>query len=330
MPEKEESSVAPGPKPDPAAKRAADRAESYREAMEKIRSRTDVTAKGLATLGTAAVAGIGYAELADVYPKEGPDGAVFALIAGVVAMVAGVILAVFRFNRATRSVITEPGRELTIELNDFGPTDRFSKEDKNTLRYVYDELGRLNGVGSLAAYQARARRFERIAARWGETPAAAELRQRADVIMKEIAAAQDRAGALILRHRASSALFSGWTLLVVLLFAAGWYATALASDAMKGAREGELTIAKSCAEVLEKSDAVKLPAACKTKTKTKGEGGAGTKSSPAEKLDAGVTSLAGIRAECRKAARTAGEPVKEACGPLDRALDILRPAEGSP
>lgn len=236
--------------PTPATKRAEEQAERSRDAMEKIRSRTDLTAKGLAAAGSAAVAGVGYAKLADVFPVEGTCWVWFVVLGlGFVSMIVAVIVAVRVFNNATRSVMTEPDANETIRLNQLDRYTRFSPDDEEKLKGIYKRMGQLNGVESLAAYQARARRFERIAARMEDGAVATVLRKRANAIMSEIVAAQERAGMLILRNRANRALFGRKTLASIFFFAAGLYAMALSADAFEGDRKERTEIEKARLEV---------------------------------------------------------------------------------
>src|SRR3954453_21882618 len=205
--------------PLPGSTRAKDQALRFREAIEKIRSRTDLTAKGLAAVGTAAVTAIGYAKFADVFPYGGPLWAPFGLGGGVLLMILAVVYLVRRFLGASETVVTRPSVQETIAQNEFDP------KEKKLIENVYDQLAKMNGVESLQAYQARAHRFERIAEH-SETELAAALRARADQIMSEILAVQDRAGAIVLRKRANRATFGKGTWAFLGVFIVGWYLTA--------------------------------------------------------------------------------------------------------
>jgi hypothetical protein len=275
--------------PLPGAKRASEQGERFRSAIEKIRSRSDTTAKGLAAIGVAAVTAIGYARFADVFPYGGPVWALACLFVGVVLMIVAVVYLVYRFNDAGQSIVTSADAEETIALNSF------DQKEKQVVRKSYRRIAKLNGVESLKAYQARAHRFERIAERRDEKQAAA-LRARADLIMSEVLATQDRAGALVLRRRSQRSVFGLGTLLGLLLFVGGWYGTALAADALESKRIKEVEVAKTCAEARGQIKVVEseLPSIC-----GEFESG-GEEPSAASVANAAVTALATARAECRE------------------------------
>ena len=116
----------------PGMKRASDQSERYREAMDKIRARTDATSKGLAAAGTAAIGGIGYAKLADVFPYEGPGWALVLLVVGVLTMLAVVIAVVRLFSSASQTVVTSADAEMTITAN-----PSFDEKEKTLVRDIY-------------------------------------------------------------------------------------------------------------------------------------------------------------------------------------------------
>jgi hypothetical protein len=214
----------------PAARRASEMSGHFRELMTLIRGRTDATAKGLAAVGTAAVSAIGYVKLTDFFPYEGPLLAAIGLGLGLGAMVFAVITLVHRFERSAETVLTTPDAERSRERS------QLDQSEFTTLTKEYDRMAELNGVDSLRAYNARAHRFERIADTSADSGKAAELRGRADAIRAEVIATQDRAVVYILRERAKRAFFHVRAILLLLLFLAGWYATALAADALQAER----------------------------------------------------------------------------------------------
>lgn len=214
----------------PAAQRATEKSEHFRELMTLIRGRTDATAKGLAAVGTAAVSAIGYAKLADVFPYHGPWYALAGLAAGLVAMIVAVVMLVRRFEKLADTVITYSDAERTRTRSELGDPE------STTLTREYKEMAKLNGVGSLRAYNARAHRFERIADSSPGTETAAALRARADAIRAEVLATQDRAVVFILRERAKRAFFHKKAIALLVLFLAGWYGTALSADALEAKR----------------------------------------------------------------------------------------------
>lgn len=314
------------------AERAKDQAQSYRDAMERIRTRTDVTAKLLGGIGTAAIGAVGYAQFADVFPFHSSRWWLVALVGGVVAMICAVIYGVYRFNGATRSIVTTADVEGTIAANRVSCLNHFSKQEEEVVRRVYGDMAELNRVESLAAYQARAHRLERIAARTADTKVAATLRGRADQIEAEIAATQARLGALILRARSSDALFGWKTLIPVVVFAIGWYGMALASDAIQSDRSGEIEVAKSCAELKAAGPVGPLPGACaatpEEEKKDEQKRAEEKENAAVASVESAATSVLAASKECHEAARAADQD-QAVCAPLKGALDLLT-AEGPP
>jgi hypothetical protein len=294
--------------PLPAAKRASELAEQYREVTAKIRGRTDASVKALGTIGTAAVTAVGYAKLADFYPYGGPIWAVPALILGVVAMSLAVIYLVRRFQGVSDTIITSSDIRETCGVN------RLGRMEEGTVTSAYRQTARLNGVESLRAYEARAHRFERIAAT-AEPGQAASLREQADLIRAEVGATEDRAALFVVRERARSALFAKATAVLLLLFVAGWYATAVAADAMQSERSEGIDLKKSCLELGEKESQASLPTICGQLPKAQEE-----ESNPAQAAADGVAAIAKLWSECREGAEKAGQPEAE-CAPLRRALE---------
>jgi hypothetical protein len=301
----------------PGSQRATDQATRYREAVEKIRQRTEYTSKGLAAIGIAAITGIGYTKLADVFPYGGPCWAIAALGIGVLLMIAAVLLTVLRFEGASESVFTSARLDQTFDRNDIGEKD---KEEKDLIATVYSDTAGLNGADSLLDYERRGRRFERIAERSDETRGAA-LRARADQIFTEVLATQDRAAALLLRKRARDAVFGLATLGLLVLFVAGWYSTALGADALQSERKDKIDAIKSCtdlrvAEATAGTEAT-LPEICDTKTVEK------TKTPAAQTARAGVTALGEALETCLNTAEE-NEEEPSACDGLERALIAVR------
>ncbi len=310
--------------PLPAAKRAADQSERFRAAADQIRQRTDTTVKALGTVGTAAVAAIGYAELADVFPWAGPGWAILLIVLGPVAMIAAVVLLIHRFEDVSKTIATSSDKQRTKELNGLG------EEDQAEVAKVYEQAAILNEVPSLQAYEARAHRFERIADSLNPATDSArreELRAQADLIHAEVLATQNRAAAFVLRRRAKNALFSRETIAWLALFVAGWYLTALAADVIESRRSGEIALAKSCAEVrgLEKAVESEIPEEACGKAPAKEE--PEETSIQADVADA-VTKLAEARSACLKKAEKDGED-PSACARLDRAI-VAALAESAP
>lgn len=307
------------------AKRAGDQAGRFREAMEKIRQRTDYTAKALATVGTAAIAAIGYAKLADVFPWAGWSLALAALAAGVVLMIVAVLSLVFRFAAASESVFTSSDPTETFDRN--GIEDL---AEKVLIEKVYAETAKQNGADSLRAYEEQALKLEKDADAVLDS-AAGPLRTRADKILNEIQAAQDRVAALLLRRRAHQAVFGRGMVLWVVVFVAGWYMTAVGADSLQSEHSDQVTLAKSCAEAraAEKVVQHEIPGICGTQSeKEKLEEEAEEKKTAATTQRAGITALASAVETCQNTAEENKEESKKPCLRLERALRVALEESG--
>lgn len=301
----------------PGAKRASDQASRFREAMEKIRQRTDYTSKGLATVGTAAIAGIGYTKLADVFPWAGWSLAIAALAVGVVLMIAAVLFLVFRFAAASESVFTSSDLAETFDRN--GIEDQ---AEKSLIEKVYNETAKQNGADSLSAYEERALQLEKAADEDKGGRKAGALRARADKILNEIQAAQDRTAALLLRRRANRAVFGKGMVLWVIVFVAGWYATAVGADSLQSEHSDQVNLAKSCAEARAAEKVVKddIPDICGTQSeKEKLEEEAEEMKTAATAQREGITALASAVETCQNTAEKNKEESKNPCRGLERA-----------
>jgi hypothetical protein len=299
------------------AKRASEQAGRFREAMEKIRQRTDYTSKALATVGTAAIAGIGYAKLADVFPWAGWSWAILALVVGVALMIAAVLLLVFRFASASESVFTSSDVAETVKRNGMG------EAEEGLVQKVYDETAKQNGASSLVAYEEQGRKLEEEAKEAKKAAEAESLRARADKIFSDIQAAQDRAAALLLRGRAHHAVFGYGMVFWVVVFVVGWYATAVAADSLQSEHTDQVALAKSCAEARAAEKVVKdeIPDICGTQLpQEKEEEEAEEEKTAATTRREGITALATAVETCQNTAEENKEEDKDPCGGLERAL----------
>lgn len=308
-----------------AAKRAADQASRFREATEDIRKRNDTTAKALGSVGTAAVAAVGYAQFANLFPVEGCTALVaLPLVGGVVLMAVAVVLLMRRFQDASKAVVTTADLARTLELNELEAGD----PDAEPIEQAYGQAADLNEVETLSAYQARAHRFERIAEHSEDPKRAADLRGRADLIAAEVLAAQARAGALVVRRRARDGLYGRNTLLWILAFVAGLYISAVSADYLESERKQEdktvqVDLAERCVKLAEaKLDP--LPDSCGKVAEKKSPDPtvAGLLLEPFKSLATGVI-------ECPEIARKTGKE-RSACAELERAYDAVRGATAVP
>ncbi|MEJ2865979.1 hypothetical protein [Actinomycetospora flava] len=245
-----------------AVEAAKDQATRLTEAIGKIRTRADTTAKGLLAFGGAALAALGITKATDLTPEYWS----VETVTGVAAAVAGFILVAValawfsaRLWRVGAPVFTSSD---LIETQEGLGTD----EEEELVANAYTDMARLNGVRSLLAYEARGWRLQRIASRADEDRKK-ELLQEADMIRAEVRAVHARAGALVVRERASRAITGGSTIVAGALFLAGLIALTAGAGLLSTARNDALVAtAKACAEAQAAIDDterdVELPPGC--------------------------------------------------------------------
>ena len=248
-------------------------------------------------------------------------------------MIAAVLLLVFRFSAASESIFTSSDPAETFKHNGI----KKDPVEEGLIETVYNETAKPNGADSLHAYEDQARKLEDQARKLEEAGGdedgkkAGALRARADKIFNEIQAAQDRAGALLLRHRAHRAVF-GWRMaLWVSVFVVGWYATAVSADSLQSEHTDQVALAKSCAEARAAEKVVKddIPDICGTQLEgEKLEEEAEEKKTAATTRREGITALASAVETCQNAAEKNQEESKDPCRGLERALLAALEEEG--
>ena len=238
---------------DPATAAAADVAAKYKEAADKVRDRAETTAKALAGLGTAGLTAVGIAKFSDIYPVPPDAGwAIAAVLAGFLAMVVAIVGFTLLLWDANRPIIAnvDPSAMTT------------NAKEKEIIGEIYQRMADLNRVESLAAYQARAFRLQRIADRSPDTEAT-KLRATADRMRAEIQATQSKALLAVARHRVNRKLRGFRAGLLALGFVVGLYAFGLGADRLESERTSKVATLKACSEAIEaKVDAKKLSSIC--------------------------------------------------------------------
>jgi hypothetical protein len=222
--------------------RAADQLKQFAAAAEKVRSRADLAAKAVGGLGLTAVAALGITEFADVFPAEGKWWWVVGLLGGFVAMATAVLITAKRLWNVNKPLVHTSSVRTMHDLS--------GQEDTEVQR-VYQNMARENGAPSLQAYEARAHRWERIAARLPEQdPRRARLNERAATVLAKVMATQTRAAAIVIRKRATDAVASADALLPALFFVGGLVAAGVSADALDSARNATARV-RSCAEAAD-------------------------------------------------------------------------------
>lgn len=237
--------------------------EKLDEGMAAVRSLLQRTGAGLAAAATAIFAGLGWAELHEVFPVPANVGLAskVVLVAAVVAAVGGAAWLAAIFLYAQRRVLMTTDPDDWTGLND---------EDKAKAENVLKQHGREEGSKNLEGVELRALRLDRVARRLSsETdPSASEVQREADRLFAFVSIALHRAAATVLENRSRRAFGSFWTA-VALAAAAGGTVTMFAiADYYEGQRELS-TLVTSCVkaeaegvvgacEPFERADSVSL------------------------------------------------------------------------
>jgi hypothetical protein len=231
----------------------------YNDAVETLRKRSDITAKAIAGLGSSAVGGFSIAKLTDVWPPGEPTWAIILLPIGFFLMGLTLALLARRIWRVQEPVVMDSGQRI-VGLSD---------AEKLLVKQCFDEIREYRDVESLRAYEARGERFERVSARLelddkADEDSAKRLLEESQVILAEVTEARARGGHAVVRKRVSSAFYSKWSVVLVLLFGAGFFVFGLAADRLDSERSGQIAFAKDCATALGTTNIDKgdLPAAC--------------------------------------------------------------------
>jgi hypothetical protein len=227
---------------------ATEQATRFAEAADKIRTRSETAAKGLAAVGTTAVGAVGIAKFADVFPIPDNHGFLLvAVIAGFVMMTIAVVLFSARLWRVSRPVYMRSDLAAVLgELDNDG--------ERNAVRAAFGEAARTNDASSLRAYEARGWRLRRIALRQSNEAQRNSLLEQSTLILTDVRTTQLRAAIIVIRKRASSVASGLWTWVIVGLFAVGLIAVGVGADWLDSARNEDsrrLTDAQACASALE-------------------------------------------------------------------------------
>jgi hypothetical protein len=231
-------------------------ADELRTVTEGIRSRTDLTAKALGGIGTTLVTAIGLTKLGDVFPiPPGFRSLGWPIVAPLAFVGMGIAVGglTFRFWSASEPVVMASDPEKCTNLD--------SDERNRFVRPIYDEVAALNGVGSLSAYERRAQRLRRIAARSSDS-VAGTLRASFEEIESDVQSVLTRANLVVVRNRAKEAVRGASSVALYALFVASALMFAVGTDKLDSARSQQIAIAKSCGDAAKAGAAAILPAIC--------------------------------------------------------------------
>jgi hypothetical protein len=291
---------------------ASDALKRFSTTAETLRARTDLAGKTLAAGGSALVTAVGIAKFSDIWPFPGGPGswvAVIVVVVGFLTMGFSVLLFAKRFWDLNQPIVFRSELSLMPHLS--------TSERTDLVEPLYGEVAALNGARSLAAFEARAHRMERVA-RWLPSPEAAIARAEAVLIQTEVLAIVTQAKVRVLRQRINAAVTDSGARNLAIAFAIGVIAFGWGADFLASERTDKVAVAKACADARAVDEIVEdtLPDIC-------GEPPDATSPAPAtvsDRLAAANASLATALAECRKAAR-----VDSSCEPIEAAMRTLVP-----
>jgi hypothetical protein len=323
-------------------KLAADMNERFRDAVENVRKRAETTAKVLVALGTTVLTAVGIAKFSDVYPRPPGNGAYLAIVILIASFLAMALVIVFFTLKLWR--LTEP-LVMASDPEEIG--DLRGKKELDRVNEVYDQVADEKNVESLAAYEARADRLDRIARRTSDGKEAKRLGDEASVIRTEVVTAMGRAALAVMRYRTASAI-RGWPALgAYLAFFIAVLSFGLSADKLDSARAGEVKVATDCAAAQKggatttppicddyvtaavgeikiatecaAAEAVVLPTICDKYMTPKTPATPSEQSDPRAELDKARDELSAALTRCHAAARKTGTD-EAVCTPLERAL----------
>jgi hypothetical protein len=254
--------------------RATEQEKRFREVADKIRSRADLTAKGLGTVGTTILTALGISQVGDVFPAR-PDewqwwvstGFVIIGFVGMATVLAFFTLRLWRLNQPIFLAsdvnwmpdLKEPKQTAPVVDSEAAASLNQIKTERRRVQDLYREVAALNLAPTLLAYEARGDRFDRIASRRGED--AEGLRDQASLIKAEVLATQTRALAVLVRDRAARALTGNSARMAYATFVAGVILFATGADWLDSGQTDKIAQAKNCGDA-SKAGATVLPDEC--------------------------------------------------------------------
>jgi hypothetical protein len=232
---------------------APDQAKPFRDAIEQIRQRTELTAKAVGALGTAGVSAVGISKFADIFPTPpGQWWAVLLLIVSFLVMILIVGAFTYRLWHVSERVLLRSDPE---QMSDLAEGD-----EKTTVTDVYDQVAALNWAPSFRALEARAQRLYRIADRVDDSDKAKKLKERADGLVADIRSTETRAGMLVVRRRASQAIRGPGAILAYCAFAVAILGFGISADRLDSERTQRAKIVKDCADTKKATQVGGVPA----------------------------------------------------------------------
>jgi Na+-transporting methylmalonyl-CoA/oxaloacetate decarboxylase gamma subunit len=244
-------------------------AKRFSDAADTLRGRTDLAAKGLGGLGTAAVSAIGIAKVSDIFPlPPGETVSVVFLGVGFGLMVLAILALTSRFWSANRPLLPTSSPTTMEGVKEIDPAEEKIMDAVYTEAVAHAAFS--TGPGeSLEDYEERADKLERESqTRWGQVGLDAKRRQVARM-RAEIDKAQQRAKLVVVRRRLNQTLNSLMAALWAFLFVIGLVGFGVSADHLESQRSDLIATDKSCAEAVKAKVPPKaLPRICDKVTGT--------------------------------------------------------------
>lgn len=255
MPDNAPSNAGDTATTDPLAGAAATQAKRWSDATERIRARTDTSAKALAALGTTGITAAGLSKFADIFPLPSEPSkaqllAIVGVLGGLVVMATAVVWLTARLWRVSQPIFMSPRLErMRQELND--PKKQKDSDEFKRVKDIYDEAAKLNDTSSLEVYAMNGLRRERIAQNISNNPPVASLAKAdAALIRDDVTAAMARAATTLVRQRAYDAVRSKSTAFIFAMFLLGLLSFGVGADYLDSERTTRVAGAKACADAV--------------------------------------------------------------------------------
>lgn len=228
---------------------AADQGKLWAEATEKIRARTDTSAKALGALGTTGITAAGLSKFSDIFPLPAAPSteqlvAVGGVLVGLLLMAAAVGWMTAMLWKVSQPIFMSSNLpQMQAELNN---ADQYQR-----VATIYGSAALLNDSEDLEHYASRGLRLERVAYDSADPAVRKRAEEEALQIRNDVMATQARAATNVVRQRAYRAVRSKTTLGIFVLFLLGLISFGVASDYLDSERAGRVASAKSCAEAVK-------------------------------------------------------------------------------
>jgi hypothetical protein len=252
--------------PDAVTTAAVEQAKDFRAMADKLRERSDATAKGLATLGTAAITAIGIAKFADLYPwPPGEWPATGALLVGFLLITAVLVTFTIRLWSANRPFLArpdldEPDLKKPKKIGRWGrwrrwmdpSVDAIDHQEWEQIKPIFDRTAHRNDAADLEALQAQADQFQRIVDGTDDERLAANLERRAARMRAEIDVAIARAQLVVVRRRINRVFTDTLAIGLAVAFVLGLLAFGIGADRLDSERSQRIDVYKACLELPDK------------------------------------------------------------------------------